>query len=55
MRDINDRLRAVWFKVAEAGKAADGTWASVQGLTATDSIYTFTVPKTLKAGQYIVR
>ncbi|EIM86641.1 glycoside hydrolase family 61 protein [Stereum hirsutum FP-91666 SS1] len=46
---------AVWFKVAEAGKAADGTWASTTGLTATDSIYTFTVPATLKPGQYIVR
>jgi len=46
---------AVWFKVAQAGKNSDGTWASVQGLTATNSIYTFTVPKTLKAGQYIVR
>lgn len=52
---IDFTYSAVWFKVAEAGKAADGTWASTTGLTATDSIYTFTVPATLKPGQYIVR
>ncbi|KAI0043234.1 lytic polysaccharide monooxygenase [Auriscalpium vulgare] len=46
---------AVWFKVAESGKTSDGKWASTDLLTATDSIYTFTVPPKLKAGQYIVR
>ncbi|KAF7980238.1 hypothetical protein HWV62_39367 [Athelia sp. TMB] len=46
---------AVWFKVAESGKTASGLWASTDILTADDSIYTFTIPSTLKAGQYIVR
>ncbi|KAJ8075535.1 hypothetical protein PM082_021165 [Marasmius tenuissimus] len=46
---------AVWFKVAQAGKTADGKWAATDGLYATNSIYTFTIPKNLKAGQYIIR
>ena len=46
---------AVWFKVAEAGKTSDGLWAATDILSANDSIYTFTVPKNLKPGQYIVR
>lgn len=46
---------AVWFKVAEAGKTADGLWASTDILTENDSIYTFTVPATLQPGHYIVR
>ncbi|EJF65162.1 glycoside hydrolase family 61 protein [Dichomitus squalens LYAD-421 SS1] len=46
---------AVWFKIAEAGKTSDGKWAATDLLTASDSIYTFTIPSKLKAGQYIVR
>ncbi|KAI9067237.1 lytic polysaccharide monooxygenase [Trametes sanguinea] len=46
---------AVWFKVAEAGKTADGKWAATDLLTAADSIYTFTIPPNLKPGQYIIR
>lgn len=46
---------AVWFKVAEAGKTSAGLWASTDLLTASGSTYTFTIPKTLKAGQYLVR
>ncbi|KAH9482003.1 Polysaccharide monooxygenase Cel61a [Psilocybe cubensis] len=46
---------AVWFKVAESGRTVDGKWASTDLLTATNSIYTFTIPPRLKAGQYIVR
>ena len=45
----------MWFKVAESGKTADGLWAATDILTANDSIYTFTVPASLKPGQYIVR
>ncbi|KAH8144516.1 uncharacterized protein LAJ45_11491 [Morchella importuna] len=44
---------AVWFKVAEAGKLADGTWASDPFITG--QAYTFTVPSSLAAGEYIVR
>ncbi|KAF8956148.1 glycoside hydrolase [Flammula alnicola] len=44
---------AVWFKVAESGKTADGKWAATDLLTASNSIYTFTIPPKLKAGQYI--
>ncbi|KAI0779646.1 glycoside hydrolase family 61 protein [Fomes fomentarius] len=46
---------AVWFKIAESGKTADGKWAATDGLYATNSIYTFTIPPKLKPGQYIVR
>ncbi|KAL0573054.1 hypothetical protein V5O48_008913 [Marasmius crinis-equi] len=46
---------AVWFKVAESGKTSDGKWAATDLLTASNSIYTFTIPKNLKAGQYIIR
>ncbi|KAH8823790.1 glycoside hydrolase family 61 protein F [Flagelloscypha sp. PMI_526] len=46
---------AVWFKVAQAGKASDGTWAATDGLYATNSVYSFKIPSTLKAGQYIIR
>ncbi|KIY72574.1 lytic polysaccharide monooxygenase [Cylindrobasidium torrendii FP15055 ss-10] len=46
---------AVWFKVAEAGKSADGTWAATDGLYATNSVYTFKIPSALQAGQYIIR
>jgi hypothetical protein len=45
----------VWFKVAETGKTADGKWAATDLLTASNSIYTFTVPTNLKPGQYIIR
>jgi hypothetical protein len=45
----------VWFKVAQAGKSANGQWAATDGLTATNSIYTFAVPASLAPGQYIVR
>lgn len=46
---------SVWFKIDEAGKTADGKWAATDGLYATDSIYTITIPPKLKAGQYIIR
>ena len=46
---------AVWFKVAESGKTADGLWAATDILTENNSIYTFTIPATLKPGQYIIR
>jgi hypothetical protein len=46
---------AVWFKVAQSGKDSSGKWAATDVLTANKSIYTFTIPPKLKAGQYIVR
>ncbi|KAF8884529.1 glycoside hydrolase family 61 protein [Infundibulicybe gibba] len=46
---------AVWFKVAQTGKTSDGKWAATDLLTASKSIYTFTIPPKLKAGQYIIR
>ncbi|KAF8990714.1 glycoside hydrolase family 61 protein F [Cyathus striatus] len=46
---------AVWFKVAESGKTSDGKWAATDLLTASNSIYTFTIPAKLKPGQYIIR
>ncbi|CCX07706.1 glycoside hydrolase family 61 protein [Pyronema domesticum] len=44
---------AVWFKIKEEGKRSDGTWASDDFITG--KTYTFTIPKTLVAGNYIVR
>ncbi|KAI0633430.1 glycoside hydrolase family 61 protein [Trametes polyzona] len=46
---------AVWFKIDESGKTADGKWAATDLLYATNSIYTFTIPPKLKPGQYIIR
>ncbi|KAL1668595.1 glycoside hydrolase family 61 protein [Schizophyllum commune] len=46
---------AVWFKVDELGKTSDGKWAATDILSENNSIYTFTIPASLKAGQYIVR
>ncbi|PFH48782.1 lytic polysaccharide monooxygenase [Amanita thiersii Skay4041] len=51
----NPGTSAVWFKVAESGKTSDGKWAATDLLTAANSIYTFTIPPRLKAGQYIIR
>ncbi|KAF5354458.1 hypothetical protein D9758_012416 [Tetrapyrgos nigripes] len=51
----NPGTSAVWFKVAQTGKTTDGKWAATDLLTASNSIYTFTIPKNLKAGQYIIR
>ncbi|KAI5834882.1 glycoside hydrolase family 61 protein [Schizophyllum commune Tattone D] len=46
---------AVWFKVDELGKTSDGKWAATDILSENNSIYTFTIPASLKAGQYIIR
>ncbi|KAB5590485.1 Endoglucanase-7 [Ceratobasidium theobromae] len=45
---------AVWFKVAEQG-LVNGKWAATDILKANNWIYSFTIPASLKAGQYIVR
>jgi hypothetical protein len=50
----NPGTSAVWFKVAQSGLSG-GKWAAVDGLKATNGIYSFTIPKSLKAGQYIIR
>ncbi|KZV89121.1 family 61 putative glycoside hydrolase [Exidia glandulosa HHB12029] len=44
---------AVWFKVHQAGYS-NGVWAST-ALINSGGLYTFTIPKSLKAGQYLVR
>ncbi|KAF9461352.1 glycoside hydrolase family 61 protein F [Collybia nuda] len=51
----NPGTSAVWFKVHELGKTSDGKWAATDLLTASKSIYTFTIPSKLKAGQYLIR
>jgi len=43
----------VWAKVAQAG-FSNGVWAS-DALIAANSLYSFTIPSTLKPGQYLVR
>ncbi|KDQ18181.1 glycoside hydrolase family 61 protein [Botryobasidium botryosum FD-172 SS1] len=44
---------AVWFKVHQDG-FSNGLWASDRLLT-NKGIYSFTIPKTLQAGQYLIR
>lgn len=46
---------AVWFKIAEDGKHADGTWGVTALTKANSPGYTYTIPACLKAGSYIVR
>ncbi|KAJ7151977.1 glycoside hydrolase family 61 protein [Mycena filopes] len=46
---------AVWFKVAQSGKTAAGLWAATDLLTASNSVYSFTIPAKLAPGQYIIR
>ncbi|KAF9526388.1 glycoside hydrolase family 61 protein [Crepidotus variabilis] len=46
---------AVWFKVAQTGKNSAAQWAAPTLLVNANSIYTFTIPPKLKAGQYIIR
>lgn len=52
---LHHHFSAVWFKIAQAGKDSSGKWAAPDGLKATNSVYTFTIPPKLQAGQYIVR
>ncbi|KAL5499247.1 hypothetical protein ACEPAH_1765 [Sanghuangporus vaninii] len=46
---------SVWFKIDEAGKNDQGEWAATDGLYATNSVYSVTIPESLRPGQYIVR
>ncbi|CCO35344.1 hypothetical protein BN14_09461 [Rhizoctonia solani AG-1 IB] len=45
---------AVWFKIDESG-LVNGKWAATDILTENKSIYTFKIPASLRAGQYIIR
>lgn len=47
------RHSKVWAKVAQSG-VTNGVWAS-DALIAANGIYKFTIPSTLKPGQYLVR
>lgn len=52
--DYNPGKDAVWFKVAHEGLRSDGkTWATDDMIVGKP--YTFTIPKSLAAGNYIVR
>ncbi|KAI3603928.1 glycoside hydrolase family 61 protein [Moniliophthora roreri] len=51
----NPGTSAVWFKVDQVGKSSDGKWAAADILNANNGIYKFTIPKNLKAGQYLIR
>ncbi|KAF8648196.1 hypothetical protein AX16_006335 [Volvariella volvacea WC 439] len=51
----NPGTSAVWFKVHESGKTSDGKWAATDLLYASNHIYTFTIPRNLRPGQYIIR
>ncbi|KAK2765108.1 Esterase/lipase/thioesterase [Arachnomyces sp. PD_36] len=44
---------AVWFKVAEDGKHADGSWATDPLIN--EVPYKFTIPEALAPGNYVVR
>ena len=45
---------AVWFKVAQSGYS-NGVWASTALESNPAALYSFKIPSTLKAGNYIVR
>jgi hypothetical protein len=48
-------IRAVWFKVQEDGRAGtSNTWGATALMTAGGSV-TYTVPKCLWSGYYLVR
>lgn len=49
----NPGTAAVWFKIAHAGKLSDGTWASDAFIN--NQAYSFKIPSSLAAGNYIVR
>jgi len=49
------RVSAVWFKIHEQGRTAAGKWAATDILNANNGTVTVTIPKNLKAGQYILR
>ncbi|EKM83378.1 hypothetical protein AGABI1DRAFT_123712 [Agaricus bisporus var. burnettii JB137-S8] len=51
----NPGTSAVFFKVAESGKDSSGRWAAADKLNADNGIYTFTIPRNLRPGQYIIR
>lgn len=47
---------AVWFKVHEEGKDSAGNWAAWEKLIIQNKgVYTFTIPKNLRPGQYLIR
>ncbi|KAF8648206.1 hypothetical protein AX16_006345 [Volvariella volvacea WC 439] len=55
IRSWNPGNAAVWFKVHEAGKTADGRWAATHILYQNNHIYSFTIPASLRPGQYLIR
>ncbi|MCJ1442924.1 MAG: Esterase/lipase/thioesterase [Stictis urceolatum] len=46
---------AVWFKIHEAGKDSSGTWATEPLETNPATPFKFTIPATLKPGNYLIR
>ncbi|KAF8648194.1 hypothetical protein AX16_006333 [Volvariella volvacea WC 439] len=50
----NPGTSAVWFKIHHEGKT-NGKWASPDTLYANNHIYTVTIPRNLRPGQYIIR
>ncbi|TFK95273.1 glycoside hydrolase family 61 protein [Pterulicium gracile] len=52
----NPGSSAVWFKVHEEGKDSTGKWGAWEKLFVQNKgVYTFTIPKNLRPGQYIIR
>lgn len=49
------KKKAVWFKVAQDGKHADGTWGVTPLMKNGNAGYTYTIPQCLKPGHYLVR
>jgi len=52
--DVSDPTTLDWFKIDEAGLYSDGTWASDK-LIADDNTWTFSLPSSIKAGNYVMR
>lgn len=49
------KKKPVWFKIAQDGKHADGTWGATPLMKEDNAGYTYTIPACLKAGHYLVR
>jgi len=50
-----DSANAQFFKIAEQGKKADGTWTMADLTTGPDATTSVTLPSDLPAGEYLVR
>lgn len=49
------KQKPVWFKIAEEGQNADGSWGTDPLTKGGNAGYTYTIPECLEPGAYLVR